>query len=241
MQRFLNMIKTMIWGHRGYPAKFPENSMAGFRYVLDHHIEGIEFDVHLTRDNVPVIMHDEDIRRTTNGKGYIKRFTLAELRRFKLANGEPIPTLDEFLTLVENKDVHLNLEFKTDKFAYPDIEKIVLAKVSQYHLRYPVIYSSFNMQTLRNCEALAPDGNYCFLKKTPLLHPLAVVQREHLSGLHLHFYQDVPGVVERIWTVDEPHIAIMLFRKQVDGIFTNNFEAMTILRNKLSQAAQFID
>lgn len=51
--------KTLIFGHRGYPHKFPENSLKGFAYAIAHGIDGLEFDVHLTKDNVPVIMHDE--------------------------------------------------------------------------------------------------------------------------------------------------------------------------------------
>lgn len=231
------MKKTLIWGHRGYPAKFPENSMAGFQYVLDQHIDGIEFDVHLTKDNIPVIIHDESINRTTDGKGDVKKYTLAELRQFKLANGEPIPTLDEFLSLVENKDVFLNLELKTDKFVYPHIEQIVLTKVNQYHLVHPMVYSSFNIKTILNCQRLAPDEIYCYLRKWPLLRPMHVVEKYRLSGLHLQFYQRIPGIVERIWTVDDPKRAIKLFNKHVDDIFTNDFVAMRKLRDKMINSA----
>lgn len=234
----MKMKKTLIWAHRGYPAKFPENSMEGFRYVLDQHVEGIEFDVHLTKDNIPVIIHDEDIKRTTNGSGNVNKYTLTELKQFKLTNGETIPTLDEFLTLVENKDVFLNLELKTDKFVYPHIEQIVLSKVNQYHLVHPMIYSSFNIQTILNCQRIAPNEIYCYLRKWPLLRPMHVVEKYHLSGLHLQFYQRIPGVVERIWTVDDPRRAIKLFNKHVDGIFTNNFEAMRTLRNKMIKSKE---
>ena len=126
-------IQTKIFGHRGYPAKFPENSLAGFRYVVAHQIDGVEFDVHLTSDRIPVIMHDETIDRTTDGTGRIVDYTLAELRQFKLSNGESIPTLDELLDVFENKDVWINLEFKTDNIAYQDIEKIVMPMVNPHH------------------------------------------------------------------------------------------------------------
>ena len=94
-------MRTKIFGHRGYPAKFPENSLEGFDYCMHHGAEGIEFDVHLTRDGVPVIMHDENIKRTTNGKGLIKDFSLAELDQFHLANGERIPRLKDLFQLTE--------------------------------------------------------------------------------------------------------------------------------------------
>ena len=70
---------TTIFGHRGCPAHEPENSPAGFRYALTHGAEGIETDLHLTKDGVPVIIHDETLHRTTNGTGQVADYTLAEL------------------------------------------------------------------------------------------------------------------------------------------------------------------
>ena len=84
-------IETKIFGHRGYPAKFAENSLEGFEYALENGADGIEFDVHLTKDQVPVVMHDEKINRTTDGKGNIKDYTHEELQQFHLENGETIP------------------------------------------------------------------------------------------------------------------------------------------------------
>ena len=89
--------ETLIFGHRRYPAKFPENSLSGFSYAIDHAIDGLEFDVHLTKDNIPVIMHDEKINRTTNGHGKIRQYTFDELQQFQLSNGETIPSLEQLL------------------------------------------------------------------------------------------------------------------------------------------------
>src|SRR5699024_2808233 len=126
---------TTVFGHRGYPARFPENSLAGFSYALDHGIEGLEFDVHLTADHVPVIMHDEQIDRTTDGSGRIDRYTFNQLRQFRLTNGEPIPSFAEFLKLVTDREVQLNLELKTEKIQYPGIEAIVMRMVHATSLR----------------------------------------------------------------------------------------------------------
>jgi len=227
-------VKTLVFGHRGYPAKFPENSLAGFAYALDHGIDGLEFDVHLTKDQVPVIMHDEHIDRTSDGKGLINDYTLAELRQFHLAENEPIPTLAEFLTLVGTHDVQLNLEFKTDKIQYPNIEKIVMGMVHATPLKHPVIFSSFHLPTLKTCQQLAPNESYCWLTGKPVVNAGAFVASEHLDGLHLSLYQaDVP-VAERIWTVDDPALAKELFRKGVAGIFTDDFVTMTALRDELA-------
>lgn len=134
---------TTIFGHRGCPAHEPENSPAGFRYALTHGAEGIETDLHLTKDGVPVIIHDETLHRTTNGTGQVADYTLAELRQFRLPNGECIPTLADFLQLVGTAPVQLNLEFKNDVERYPGIEETVLPLVKEAPLAKPVIFSSF--------------------------------------------------------------------------------------------------
>ncbi|WP_178195958.1 glycerophosphodiester phosphodiesterase family protein [Ligilactobacillus sp. Marseille-Q7487] len=225
-------VQTKIFGHRGYPAKFAENSLEGFKYVLDNGIDGIEFDVHLTKDNIPVIMHDEKIDRTTDGSGLINDYTLAELKHFKLANGESIPTLQELLELVGSKDVLLNLEFKTDAIAYPNIERIVLEMVAQANLAHPVIYSSFNLQTLRNCQAIAPGQNYNWLIFKDLPNADEVVATEKLAGIHPHRYQ-VCQAPQRVWTINDEATARDLFVKNIAGIFTNEFEKMWELRAKI--------
>ncbi|HIW72088.1 MAG TPA: glycerophosphodiester phosphodiesterase [Candidatus Levilactobacillus faecigallinarum] len=223
--------KTVVFGHRGYPAQFPENSLAGFAYALAHHVDGLEFDVHLTKDQVPVIMHDERINRTSDGTGRITDYTLAELRQFHLAHGEVIPTLAEFLDLVGDHDVQLNLEFKTDKIQYPGIEALVLGMIHQAPLKRRVIFSSFHLPTLKTCQQLAPNEAYCWLTDKPVVNAAAFVADEHLSGLHLNHYQAGVPVAERIWTVDRPELAKQLFQQHVAGIFTDDFVTMTALRD----------
>ena len=78
-------MKTTIFGHRGIPVKFVENSRTGFEYLAQKG-EAVEFDVHLTKDNVPVIMHDEQLDRTTNSTGYIKNFNAIDLKNVHLIN-----------------------------------------------------------------------------------------------------------------------------------------------------------
>ncbi|KRM61258.1 glycerophosphodiester phosphodiesterase [Paucilactobacillus vaccinostercus DSM 20634] len=216
--------ETLIFGHRGYPAKFPENSLSGFSYAIDHAIDGLEFDVHLTKDNIPVIMHDEKINRTTNGRGKIRQYTFDELQQFQLSNGETIPSLEQLLQLVAQRRVYLNLEFKTDRVHYTNIEKIVLDMVRDYDLVYPVIYSSFSLQTLKNAYRVDAHQQYCLLSDHVLHQPQRLAQIAHLSGVHLKHYQNLPNLEERIWTVDDPQKMKQLFEKRVAGIITDDFE-----------------
>lgn len=224
--------KTLIFGHRGYPKQFPENSLAGFRYALAHGIEGLEFDVHLTRDQVPMIMHDEKINRTTDDKGFIQDYSLSELRQVHLKNGESIPTLDELLTLVGNSPVQLNLEFKTDKIQYPEIERIVFAMLEETTLNKSVIFSSFHLPTLERCQQLAPNEIYCWLTKTNVPNPNQFLIDHHLAGLHLKHYQSDMTGTQRIWTVNRRGPAIKLFKQQVAGIFTDDFVQMMQIRDQ---------
>lgn len=216
--------ETLIFGHRGYPAKFPENSLSGFSYAIDHAIDGLEFDVHLTKDNIPVIMHDEKINRTTNGRGKIRQYTFDELQQFQLSNGETIPSLEQLLQLVAQRRVYLNLEFKTDRVHYTNIEEIVLDMVRDYDLVYPVIYSSFSLQTLKNAYRVDAHQQYCLLSEHVLHQPQRLAQIAHLSGVHLKHYQNLPNLEERIWTVDDPQKMKQLFEKRVAGIITDDFE-----------------
>ena len=228
-------MKTQIFAHRGYPVKFPENSLQGFKYAIDHGADGLEFDVHLTRDNVPVIMHDEKIDRTTQGHGRIRDYTYQQLRQYPLANGETIPLLKDFLKLVGSHDIHLNLEFKTNQIHYKGIEKIVLAMVKDHQLKYPVIYSSFNLPTLKVAQKVDPHQIYCFLTDKKIADPKAFIKKEHLDALHPGYY--APGIedLERIYTIDDTKTMKKLFKKHVQGIFTNNFVKALKVRNEIQK------
>ena len=227
------MTKTIIFAHRGLPVKFAENSLAGFRYAATHGAEGVEFDVHLTKDKVPVVMHDEEIDRTTDGTGYIKDYTLGEIRQFHLENGEPVPMLSELFEILQNKDLYINLEFKTNKIHDEGIEAIVLALAKEYHFVHPIIFSSFNYQTLKNCQRIDPHQQYCFLTKWPVARPEHFVKKNHFAAIHPHWH--LPGKeVQRIWTVDNPKLAKHYFKLNVAGIFTNNYELMNELKSKMN-------
>ncbi|NRN94417.1 glycerophosphodiester phosphodiesterase family protein [Lactobacillus helveticus] len=227
------MTETIIFAHRGLPVKFAENSLEGFRYAATHGAEGVELDVHLTKDKVPVVMHDEEIDRTTDdGSGYIKDYTLSEIRKFHLKNGEPVPMLRELFEILQDKDLYINLEFKTNKVHDKGIEAIVLALAKEYHFVHPIIFSSFNYQTLKNCQRVDPHQQYCFLTKVPILFPQRFVRKNHFAAIHPHWY--LPSkITQRIWTVDNPKLAKRYFKRGVAGIFTNNFELMNRVKRKM--------
>ena len=112
--------KVTLIGHRGWRAKYPENTMRGFREVLNIDVDGIEMDVHMTKDYHIVVCHDANLARTTDTKGMIYHMTLEEVRKADAGikygeefKGEKVPTLEEFLELMATRpDLHILLELK---------------------------------------------------------------------------------------------------------------------------------
>jgi len=98
-----------VIGHRGVRAIMPENTLAGFRRAQEVGADGIELDVRVSKDGIPVIMHDDDITETTNGQGRVRDLTLAELQAVELDDGLGIPTLKEAL---DCNDLTVQVEIK---------------------------------------------------------------------------------------------------------------------------------
>lgn len=146
-----------VAGHRGWPAKYPENTMEGFRASLELGVDQIEFDVRVTKDNELVIIHDAAVDRTTDGTGLVCEKTLAELKALDagIRKGEEfkgcrIPTLIEFMELVkDHPTVTLDVELKEypvdgrAALAY-DVCDRVLKIVDDYGFTDRVVINSWN-------------------------------------------------------------------------------------------------
>lgn len=155
-----------IWAHRGCSQRYPENTITAFKKACEiPGLTGIELDVQLTKDGVLVVIHDEKIDRTTNGTGWVRDYTLHELRQFVIAEGteyeEVIPTLNEVLDVLEirmREGMLLNIELKTSVYEYPGIEQKVVELIERRGLEDRVIYSSFLAKSLLNIHFLKPDA-----------------------------------------------------------------------------------
>jgi glycerophosphoryl diester phosphodiesterase len=111
---------TLIYAHRGASAIHPENTLRAFQHALAIGVDGIELDVHATADGVPVVIHDRDVGRTTDGTGYVDQIPLVRLETLDAGAGERVPTLAEVLALV-GEGAHLDIEIKGS-----DVERAVL-------------------------------------------------------------------------------------------------------------------
>lgn len=174
--------------HRGYSAYYPENTMLAFSKAIERGFDGMETDVHLTKDGYLVLCHDEKINRTSNGKGYIKDMTLAQLRNYSFSNGtkydEKIPLLEELLVLIKGKDILLNIELKTDKIHYQGIEKKVYDLVNQIGVQNQVIYSSFYLPSLLKMRKIDRDVYIGYLFEFSLKKKNIEAIENHICYVH---------------------------------------------------------
>jgi len=150
----------LIIGHRGYSAKYPENTLAAFQGALDAGVKMIELDVTLTRDRKLIVIHDDTLERTTNGRGPVSDYRLDELKELDAGSwfdprfaDERIPTLEEVIDLIEGC-IRINIEIKSSAYEAhqpPDaIEKQVLELVRGKTAKDSVLISSFEWKILEN-------------------------------------------------------------------------------------------
>lgn len=196
---------TEIYCHRGYSGKYPENTMLAFTEATKTDTEGIELDVHLTKDGEVVVFHDERLDRITDGVGFLKDFTLKELKKLDASGAyrgrvpvQRIPTLREYFDLVAPTGMKTNIEFKTGMFEYPGLEEKVLDILGQYAVEDRVIFSSFHAHTLLRLQALAPEIPCGFLRQNKLLKAGTVVKELGMRAYHPAFYQLTPKVIREV-------------------------------------------
>ena len=147
----------LLFGHRGYSDQYSENTMLAFSKAIESGFDGIETDVHKTKDGVLVLCHDEKINRTSDGKGYIKDMTYEELCAYNFGtkeNPQRISLLKELLELCKGKNVKINLEIKTNKIQYPGIELESYQMIKEMGMLDQVLFSSFYVDSLYKLRAI---------------------------------------------------------------------------------------
>lgn len=172
---------TGIIAHRGYSKLFPENTMLAFKEAAKFDITGIELDVQLSSDGHVVICHDEMIDRTSNGTGFIKDMTLAELKSFYFygkfqgqveENGDiQLPTLGEFFEWFKPLDIMVNIELKTNIFRYDGLVEKVNGLIQQYDLIDRVVLSSFQHHTMNEAKKVNSALKTGLLTMSGILKP----------------------------------------------------------------------
>jgi len=226
------MKPIFIWAHRGASALAPENTLAAFQEAESAGADGLELDIHLSREGVPVVIHDETLDRTTSGRGNVDRHSLPVLRRLDAGawfsprfSGERVPTLRETLDWAGER-LRMNVEIKTAGAGRAVLE------VLRDHPRSRVLVSSFDHRLLVELEKAFPGLPLGFLSESRFwrrgmkraaaagaesFHPRRDrVSRQMIAACHRH------GLQVHSWTVDDPRQARTLIRMGIDGLFTND-------------------
>lgn len=127
-----------IVGHRGAMGLAPENTLKAFKIGCESNAQVVECDIHLSKDKDLVVIHDNTLNRTTNGNGWVKEFTLNELKQLDAGGGEKIPTLQEVLKFVLGFHKKLIIEIKGESW---DIVEETTNEFSTFIDRNPTIIS----------------------------------------------------------------------------------------------------
>ncbi len=151
-----------VIGHRGGRAYAPENTLAAFRHAIQLGSVWLEFDVQMARDGVLVVMHDDTVDRTTNGKGRVADLTLDQIRSLDAGQGEKVPTFQEVLDLAKASGADIFPETKSAHL-YPGIEAKMLAALEQADYLDHTVIQSFEADSLNKLRQLNPQARLCAL------------------------------------------------------------------------------
>jgi glycerophosphoryl diester phosphodiesterase len=225
------MASLFLYAHRGASAEAPENTLAAFRRALEVGADGIELDVHLSADGVPVVIHDDTLERTTDGSGPVAAQSRASLARLDAGtwfspefSGEELPTLQATLRLLTGR-LRLNLEVKEARAGMAVVD--LLGHFPQVE----AVISSFDYGLLARLRRNAPELPLAVLQDAGDWHR-ALDRAVALRACAFHPHVDLVNrpllaacrqlqLPVYAWTVDDPGRARSLFRAGVAGLFTN--------------------
>lgn len=147
-----------IVGHRGAMGYAPENTLKAFKIGCQNGADVVECDIHLSRDKELVVIHDNTLDRTTNGKGWVRNYTLSELKQLNIGDGEKIPSLLEIVSLIQKYKKKLIIEVKGESLdiAEETAKKIASFIVEQNICSYVIIHSFWH-QVIQLIKQRIPD------------------------------------------------------------------------------------
>ena len=216
-------------GHRGAKGYEPENTLLSFQKAIDIGVDGIELDVHLSSDGAIMVIHDETLDRTTNGKGFVNELSLQELKTFQIEKENTIPTLIEVFDLV-NKHCFINIELKGNGTSKPVIN-LIEHYIEEKNWNYGhFIISSFNwsaLQEVRKWNAKIPIG---VLTHTDLDLAIAFAKFIKAETIHPYFHllnnentkkMQNEGFKVFAWTVNETEDIQKIKSFHVNGIISD--------------------
>lgn len=231
------MNRPYVWAHRGADKYAPENTLPAFAMAAEMGADGVELDVQLTKDGHVVVCHDERLERISNGKGWLKAFTLEELKSLDFSCGQEgyagvqIATLEEVLDLLQDTGMQVNIELKTQVVPYIGLEKKCIDLVRKKGYEDRVIFSAFNQLSLFKVHRLARDlkVGYLYLNATPAV--LTATERKGAYAIHVSIStMKMPGFLDRYrkskikinaWTINNEKDLQFCMEQDVNAIITD--------------------
>lgn len=232
----------IVIAHRGASAYAPENTHSSFRKAIDLKAEMIELDIVLSKDGVPIIIHDETLDRTTNGVGAPSDYTVEELKKLDVGawfdekfKGEPFPTLEELLSYTKDK-IAVNIEIKHEAVtgnANGGVVDKTLEVVKKAGVEKQVIFSSFDYRVMEHLEKLAPEMPKAILyeeSQSDDLLPSQLVEKYKVDAFNCSprqlsdaWLQDLKDnqIPFFIYTVNDTNMMKSLIDKGAAGIFSD--------------------
>jgi glycerophosphoryl diester phosphodiesterase len=238
--------KPLLIGHRGYPARYPENTLASFKGAMEAGCDMIELDVTQTRDRKVVVIHDDTLDRTTTGKGLVASHSLEEIKALDAGSWfdprfatERVPELSEVLKLTAGRCL-LNIEIKTSAFEADcpadAVEHQVVKQVKTGGAMDRVIISSFDRRILLRIAAMDEPPAIAFITdhgadrdllelllalKAFSWHPrFKVLTRDQVEAVHSAGLKIFP------WTINTREEAQRILDLGVDGLICNELRVM---------------
>jgi glycerophosphoryl diester phosphodiesterase len=226
-----------VLAHRGFSGNYPENTMLAFRKAIEAGADGIELDIHESRDGQLVIIHDENLVRTTGIDGIVSDFTLAELTKTRASRTKsdafdtPIPSFEEFCDFASSGSFITNVEIKTNNQWYQDIERKAVDMIRAFGLQDRIIFSSFNWISVMRAKQLAPEIPCGFLYDgNKHLHLAPQTKDAGIQFMHPDFAlldDDIVaecrenGIGLNVWTINEESQMRRLIDWDVNAAITN--------------------
>jgi len=254
--RFEGPRHPLIFGHRGAAGQAPENTLAAFELALTQGADGIEFDVRLSADGEPVVIHDARLNRTTSGTGFVHESTARALKSLDAGSwfnerypaqargrfvGQRIPLLAEVLTWVRRRSCRALVEIKEGTGTYPGIEAKILRTIRSTATASLVTVISFDHAALRRAQELDADVSLGASFKRPIfalrraksLGARMVVPHWAFASRQFIGRAHQAGLEVVVWTVNQPDALRRKIVDGVDGIITDYPARLAAMRTRL--------
>lgn len=228
--------RPKVVAHRGFSGKYPENSTLAFEKSIKAKADMIELDIRITKDKEIIVIHDLDLKRTSDGEGSVEEMTLAEIHQYDIGSwlsprftGQRVPLLRDVLRLCKANGMELNIEIKATE--HTEIVPMLNEMLIEEDFLQGVIVSSFDIPLLEALKEINPEipCGYLF-DKTDIMEVLKESASKGFEAIHPRWLRITPeakaeadrlGIMINCWTVNLEEDMQSMIELGVNGIITN--------------------